>query len=82
MLANDKISAGHAKVLLGLDEDTQKKVADSISGQKLSVRETEVLVRDLKASEKKVRRKVTKQKNKISIFLHLRIPLKPYKNLN
>ncbi|XPV69447.1 MAG: ParB/RepB/Spo0J family partition protein [Halarcobacter sp.] len=62
MLANDKISAGHAKVLLGLDEDTQKKVADSISGQKLSVRETEVLVRDLKASEKKGEKKSNKTK--------------------
>ncbi|RXJ99429.1 chromosome partitioning protein ParB [Arcobacter sp. CECT 8986] len=59
LLANNKISAGHAKIMLGLEEDQQKLVADSIIGQKLSVRETEKLVKDLKnPSTKKV------QKNK------------------
>ncbi|UTJ05818.1 ParB/RepB/Spo0J family partition protein [Arcobacter roscoffensis] len=48
LLANSKISAGHAKVMLGLSEDEQKMVADSIIGQKLSVRETEKLIKDLK----------------------------------
>ncbi|MDD3008003.1 MAG: ParB/RepB/Spo0J family partition protein [Arcobacter sp.] len=47
-LATDKISAGHAKVMLGLSSDEQKMVADSIIGQKLSVRETEKLVKELK----------------------------------
>lgn len=59
LLANNKISAGHAKIMLGLEEDQQKLVGDSIIGQKLSVRETEKLVKDLKnPSTKKV------QKNK------------------
>ena len=47
-LASDKISAGHAKVMLGLTSDEQKMVCDSIVGQKLSVRETEKLVKELK----------------------------------
>lgn len=47
-LATDKISAGHAKVMLGLSSDEQKMVCDTIIGQKLSVRETEKLVKDLK----------------------------------
>ena len=47
-LATDKISAGHAKVMIGLSIDEQKMVCDSIIGQKLSVRETEKLVKDLK----------------------------------
>ena len=47
-LATDKISAGHAKVMIGLTSDEQKMVADSIVGQKLSVRETEKLVKELK----------------------------------
>lgn len=47
-LATDKISAGHAKIMLGLDNDEQKMVCDTILGQKLSVRETEKLVKDLK----------------------------------
>lgn len=47
-LASDKISAGHAKVMIGLSSDEQKLVCDSIIGQKLSVRETEKLVKELK----------------------------------
>ena len=49
MLGSDKISVGHAKVIVGLSEDDQKKVVDSIIGQKLSVRETEAIVKKLKA---------------------------------
>ena len=47
-LATDKISAGHAKIMIGLSIDEQKMVCDSIIGQKLSVRETEKLVKELK----------------------------------
>ena len=47
-LATDKISAGHAKVMIGLSDDEQKMVCDSIVGQKLSVRETEKLIKELK----------------------------------
>lgn len=51
MIANEKISGGHAKVLVGLSENDQKVVIDSIIGQKLSVRETEKLVSELKNSK-------------------------------
>jgi ParB family chromosome partitioning protein len=47
-----ELSMGHAKVLVGLDKKIQKKVAESIIGQKLSVRETENLVKALKDGEK------------------------------
>ncbi|MFA6788860.1 MAG: ParB/RepB/Spo0J family partition protein [Arcobacteraceae bacterium] len=47
-LANGKITAGHAKILIGLSDEEQKLVVDSIIGQKLSVRETENLVKELK----------------------------------
>ncbi|RXJ99380.1 chromosome partitioning protein ParB [Arcobacter sp. CECT 8989] len=57
LLANDKITAGHAKVMLGLDDETQVKIADSIIGQKLSVRETESLIRSLKTGDKKPTKK-------------------------
>ena len=50
-LASDKISAGHAKIMLGLTNDEQKMVCDSIVGQKLSVRETEKLVKELKEKD-------------------------------
>lgn len=47
-LVEGKISQGHAKVLVGLDEKKQKIVIDSIIGQKLSVRDTENMVKNYK----------------------------------
>ncbi len=47
-LLEEKITSGHAKVLVGLDEEKQELILNSIIGQKLSVRQTEDLVRDLK----------------------------------
>lgn len=63
LLATNKISAGHAKVMLGLSTDEQKMLADSIIGQKLSVRETEELVKQLKQKDKKNSKKVIKTSN-------------------
>ena len=62
MLANNKISAGHGKVMLSLDDELQKKIADSIYGQKLSVRETEALVRELKSEKANNDKKISKKK--------------------
>ncbi len=47
-LTESKISQGHAKILIGLDEKKQKIVIDSIIGQKLSVRDTENMVKKYK----------------------------------
>jgi ParB family chromosome partitioning protein len=44
-LISGKISQGHAKILVGLDEKKQKVIIDSVIGQKLSVRETENMVK-------------------------------------
>lgn len=55
-LASSQISQGHAKVLVGLDEKNQRIVCDTITGQKLSVRETEQLVSRLKNEPKKSNR--------------------------
>jgi len=62
-LANNKISAGHAKVMLGLSENEQKMVCDSIIGQKLSVRETEKLVKELKEKNNPKEKKKIKTNN-------------------
>lgn len=48
MLIDDKISQGHAKMLVTLEEKEQKLVADSIIGQKLNVRDTESLIKQMK----------------------------------
>jgi len=47
-LVEKKISAGHAKVLIGLDEKQQKLIVNSIIGQKLSVREVEAMIKSMK----------------------------------
>lgn len=49
-LVEDKISQGHAKVLVGLDAEKQKIVIDSVIGQKLSVRDTEIMVKKYKSN--------------------------------
>ncbi len=50
ILSSD-ISYGHAKVLVGLPSNEQKKLADTINGQKLSVRDTEQLVANIKKGQ-------------------------------
>lgn len=47
-LLDGKISAGHAKVILGLDANEQAMMIDSIIGQKLSVRDVESMVKKIK----------------------------------
>ena len=59
-VVSGKISQGHAKVLVGLDDKKQKIIIDSIVGQKLSVRDAEKMVKQykvkslLKTEEKKI----------------------------
>ncbi|MDO4674798.1 ParB/RepB/Spo0J family partition protein [Campylobacter sp.] len=48
LIAQGKISQGHAKVLVGLEKEDEQAIANSIIGQKLTVSQTERLVRDLK----------------------------------
>jgi len=53
-LLEKKISAGHAKVLVGLDDKEQQLMVDSIIGQKLSVRDVESMIKNMKKVETKV----------------------------
>ncbi len=62
MLNSEKISVGHAKLIIGLDEQEQKHVVDSIVGQKLSVRETENLVKKIKLGGEVLSQKTKQQK--------------------
>lgn len=48
MLVEEKISQGHAKILIALNQEEQKQIIKSILGQKLSVRDTELMVKRLK----------------------------------
>lgn len=66
-IINENITFGHGKVLVGLDEETEILVLNSIIGQKLSVRETENLI-------KKIKEEPRKQKTKRSVldFNHIK----------
>ncbi|GHS88388.1 putative chromosome-partitioning protein ParB [Campylobacterota bacterium] len=47
-IGSDKISYGHGKILVGLNEAEERKIVDSIANQKLSVRETETLLQSIR----------------------------------
>lgn len=52
-LSLGEISQGHAKIMAGLDKDDEIAVLDTIIGQKLSVRDTENLVKNIKNKKTK-----------------------------
>jgi ParB family chromosome partitioning protein len=47
-LMDEKVTMGHAKVMIGLSDKDQLLVTNSIIGQKLSVREVESMVKNIK----------------------------------
>lgn len=55
LLNEGKITQGHAKVLVGLDDKTETMIADTIVGQKLSVRDSEDLIKSIKNVPKEKR---------------------------
>lgn len=56
-LAEGILSQGHAKVLVGLEAKDEAMVVNTILGQKLSVRETEALVKKLKSNDESIGKK-------------------------
>ncbi|QKF92816.1 ParB/RepB/Spo0J family partition protein [Campylobacter sp. CCUG 57310] len=52
LIKEGKITQGHAKVIVGLEPNDEKMAVDTIIGQRLSVRETENLVKNLKDKNK------------------------------
>lgn len=68
-LEQQNISQGHGKILVGLDEKTQRKIVDSIINQNLNVRQTEALVKNFKPEEKNR----SKEKSKNSFQLEILI---------
>lgn len=74
-LKENKISQGHAKILVGLDEEAQKMAVDSIVGQKLSVRELETMVRRLKTDQETKETAPTQQMFDVEIDTDAILPL-------
>ncbi len=66
LISENKISQGHAKLLIGLKEDEQQQIADSIIGQRLNVREAEFLVKNLKEKNNSKKQKEPSGKSQCS----------------
>ena len=60
-LVEKRITAGHAKVLVGLDEKNQQTMVNSIVGQKLSVREVESMIKSMKETKQTPKENVTSE---------------------
>ncbi len=65
-LASEDITLGHAKVMIGLSSEQQKQIVDSIIGQKLSVRETEHIIKHKK--DKSLSSKPISANNNLKLF--------------
>ncbi len=82
MIRNEKISQGHAKVLIGLENALL--LAEKIIKKKLSVRQTESLVRLLKNNPKKIYKSkdpnIIATENVLSEKLGMRVVLSSKKN--
>lgn len=66
LILSNKISMGHAKILIGLDEDVLDIVINEVINKKLNVRETERLVNDLK--NKTVKKKKSELPNEYLVL--------------
>ncbi len=60
-ISENRISQGHAKILIGLSKEDEENVVNSIIGQKLSVRETENIVKHLKKDKTKDKKQIKYQ---------------------
>ena len=49
LLSSGKLSQGHAKIIVGLSDKDEENIVNTILGQKLSVRDTEILVKKIKS---------------------------------
>ena len=83
LLQEDKLTQGHAKVIVGLSAEEEKMVVDTIIGQKLSVRDTEILVKKIKNKEEikdkkpKISEEMSKKLSNLQeIFKNLKIKAK------
>lgn len=64
-LSDGTLSQGHGKVLVGLDSKEEEMVVNTILGQKLSVRDTELLVKKLKSTDENSGKKLTTNKESL-----------------
>jgi len=68
-LIEKKISAGHAKMLVSLQEKEQELLVDSIIGQKLSVREVEKIIKGMKETPKKEPKEIENKEKDQTLYM-------------
>ena len=78
MIVEEKITQGHAKILVGHDAEKVKVLVDTIIGQKLSVRETENLLKEKKETSPRT----AKASSSITFDLELVAKLRQFLPLN
>ena len=62
MIIDDMITTGHARALLAIDDQEQQYIlANKIFDEKLSVRETEKLIKDIKNPRKRKSKKTCRK---------------------
>lgn len=61
LIENGKLSQGHAKIIVGLTKEQEEIVIDTVIGQKLNVRQTEDLVKKIKATRQKIPKNIIDQ---------------------
>ncbi len=71
LLIQGELSQGHAKILVGLESADEETIVNTIIGQKLSVRETEQLVKKLKNTGEKDLKPKTKKTAEVLEFKKL-----------
>ena len=77
MIIDDMISTGHARALLAIDdEDQQYMLANKIFDEKLSVRETEKLVKSLKTPKKETKNEKTEYTEHVFVYRDLEEQMK------
>ena len=76
-IIDEKITQGHAKILVGLDKKDQTAILNTILGQKLSVRDAESLVKKIKDSKNKktATKKIEKFENFQTELLKIKLKL-------
>lgn len=78
LVMHKKLSQGHAKVIIGLELEDERMVVNTILGQKLSVRETESLVKKIKSQPSSIKSLIAKKKPQLKGFGRLEEKLKQY----
>lgn len=77
MLIDDLISSGHARTLIGIeDPDTQYQIAMKVFDEKLSVRETERLVKNLQNIKESTKKEVAVTQEDTAVYKDLEEKMK------